>query len=117
MTTTDENTRNLIKELNIVDIELWDKFVQWSSHYDIYIDEALDYILLGELQRACEKRGWTWNVFVMVEGGYNSVISEVSGGYDGDHWNEKHEYCIVEQQGDSPTNSLLSAYMEAIKRC
>lgn len=60
--------------------------------------------------------GWTYSVFrVPGEWNYCADVSKTEQGYDGDCWNELHEYLLAEKQADTPAAALLSAYIAALE--
>ena len=75
-------------------------------------------VLQGCIQRACERRGWTWRVFRQTpdnEKSHGGEIGEIAPGYEGDCYEQYHEYCIVSVEGDSPAEALLAAYIAAVR--
>jgi hypothetical protein len=74
-------------------------------------------VLQGCLQRACEKRGWTWGIYRQSsthEKRYCVDISRVAPGYDGDCYNQYHEWCISSVESDSLIEAFLNAYIESV---
>ena len=77
-----------------------------------------DFIIQGCIQRACERRGWTWRVFKQTpdnEKSHCGEIGEVAPGYEGDYYEQYHEYCIASVEGNSAAEALLAAYVAAVK--
>lgn len=77
-----------------------------------------DFIIQGCIQRACEKREWTWNICKQTpeeEKSHYAEICEIGPGYDGDYYNQYHESGITWKEANSPAEALLGAYITAIK--
>ena len=108
----------LLEELKEVDPKLYDdishlELIGWQQPRN----HAMDH-LQGCIQRACEMRGWTWKVFKQTtdnEKSHCGEIGKVAPGYDGDYYNQYHEYCIASVEGDSAAEALLSAYIAAVR--
>ena len=108
----------LLEELKEVDPKLYDdishlELIGWQQPRN----QAMDH-LQGCIQRACERRGWTWSVYKQTpeeEKSHYAEISEIGPGYDGDYYNQYHESCITWKEANSPAEALLGAYITAIK--
>ena len=77
-----------------------------------------DFIIQGCIQRACERRGWTWVVFKQTpdnEKSHCGEIGEVAPGYDREITMSNHEYCMASVEMDSAAEALLAAYVAAVK--
>ena len=77
-----------------------------------------DFIIQGCIQRACERREWTWNICKQTpeeEKSHYAEICEIGPGYDGDYYNQYHESGITWKEANSPAEALLGAYITAIK--
>ena len=75
-------------------------------------------IIQGRIQRACERRGWTWCIYKQTpeeKKSHYAEISEIGPGYDGDYYNQYHESCIAEKEADTAAEALLAAYIAAVK--
>jgi len=71
------------------------------------------------LQRACEKRGWTWCIYKQTpeeKHSHYAEINKIIPGYDGDCYNQYHESCIAWKEADTPAEALLTAYIAAVKK-
>lgn len=88
----------LLNKLKDVDYKLWNEYQQWQQHDNIYDVTALEFILQGCIQRACERRKWIWHHGHGPEMGYVATVNHVN---------------IV--KGDSTTEVLLSAYIAAVR--
>jgi hypothetical protein len=96
-------------ELEISDITL--NLDQWSAPYK-------DDIIQGRIQRACERRGWTWCIYKQTpeeKKSHCAEISKITPGYDGDCYNQYHESCIAGKEADTAAEALLAAYIAAVK--
>ena len=108
----------LLVELKEVDPKLYDdishlELIGWQQPRN----QAMDH-LQGCIQRACERRGWTWRVFRQTpdnEKSHGGEIGEIAPGYEGDCYEQYHEYCIVSVEGDFPAEALLAAYIAAVR--
>ena len=108
----------LLEELKEVDPKLYDdishlELIGWQQPRN----QAMDH-LQGCIQRACERRGWTWNVCKQTpeeEKSHYAEICEIGPGYDGDYYNQYHESGITWKEANSPAEALLGAYITAIK--
>lgn len=69
------------------------------------------------LQEAIATRDrWTYSVFRIPESwNYCADVSRTAPGYDGDCWNEYHEYLLAEREADTPAAALLKAYIAALE--
>ena len=107
----------LLEELKQVDPETYRK---WFNDYDVLgLDQWQLDSLQGCIQRACEKRKWTWCISKQPPDEKNSHyadISKIVSGYDGDYWHEDHESCITWEDANSPAEALLAAYVAAVKK-
>ena len=77
-----------------------------------------DFIIQGCIQRACERRGWTWVVFKQTpdnEKSHCGEIGEVAPGYDREITMSNHEYCMASVEMGSAAEALLAAYVAAVK--
>ena len=86
-----------------------------SSSSDAYYP---DFIIQGCIQRACERRGWTWRVFKQTpdnEKSHCGEIGEVAPGYEGYCYEQYHEYCMASVEMNSAAEALLAAYVAAVK--
>ena len=105
--------------------------IQWAELYPEYeddrphlpvniaINEYESDLIQGCIQRACEKREWTWCIYKQTPEEKNSHyadISKIVSGYDGDYWHEDHESCITWEDANSPAEALLAAYVAAVKK-
>ena len=106
----------LLEELKQVDLETYRK---WFNDYDILgLDQWQLDSLQGCIQRACERRGWTWVVFKQTpdnEKSHCGEIGEVAPGYDREITMSNHEYCMASVEMDSAAEALLAAYVAAVK--
>jgi hypothetical protein len=123
----------LLGELRDVDADAWHGLEDALSCLDemqeddnyavdvlktIAVEPKAKDLLQGCIQRACEMRGWTWKVFKQTtdnEKSHCGEIGKVAPGYDGDYYNQYHEYCIASVEGDSAAEALLSAYIAAVR--
>ena len=109
----------LLEGLKVADPETYEEishleFVGWHQPRN----QALDH-LQGCIQRACERREWTWCIYKQTPEEKNSHyadISKIVSGYDGDYWHEDHESCITWEDANSPAEALLAAYVAAVKK-
>jgi hypothetical protein len=102
----------LSERLRVVDADSW-KAIQgyWIEHNRLTLcdNELLDTIQ-GEIQRAIQQRGYPWLVVCDIIGddrNYWGAIN-VDPNRDMDSWE------FVEE-GDSPAEALLAAYLQAIE--
>lgn len=125
----------LLEELKRVDPETWAKYFQLveRTRYDFwpvwvadpttkeYSSESeiiFNSIIQASIQRACERRGWTWRLFKQTPDNEKSHCGEIGGiapGYEGDCYEQYHEFCIASVEGDSPAEALLAAFIAAVK--
>mgnify|MGYP007049692288 CR=1 FL=1 len=108
----------LLADLKMVDYKTWND-IDLSLSFLINVNSPSGHALIQScIQRACESRGWTWNICKQTpehEKSHSAYISEVAPGYDGDCHNQYHEYCIAEKEANSPAEALLGAYIAAMK--
>ncbi len=109
----------LLEELREVDPGEWDNLTMWNVNKELPETSPLSmFIIQGCIQRACERRGWTWRVFKQApdnEKSHCGEIGEIAPGYCGDCREQCHEYCIASIEADSPVEALLTAYIAAVK--
>lgn len=89
-----------------------------THEYSPESEMIYDSIVQGSIQRACERRGWTWRVFGQTpdnEKSHCGEIGKVAPGYEGDYYEQYHEYCIASIEADSPAEALLAAYIAAVR--
>jgi len=79
-------------------------------------------IVQGCIQRAIAVRGWVFDIEGKIgfdsyppSAGYVASISELGAGYDGDYYNPRHQYCICESRGDTPSEAILASYLAALE--
>lgn len=94
-----------LTELQKADPETWAAIMQWKAHDNVYDPVLWGYVIQGELQRAIEKRGWSYQL------AYQPHI-----GPDDRHF---HAFIWVDQNafrgdGDSHAEALLAAYLGVI---
>jgi len=106
----------LLDELKRVDLETYRK---WFNDYDILgLDQWQLDSLQGCIQRACERRGWTWKVFKQTadnEKSHCGEIGKVAPGYEGYYYEQCHEYCMASIEADYAAEALLAAYIAAVR--
>jgi len=108
----------LLAELKEVDVKVYDdishlELIGWQQPRN----QAMDH-LQGCIQRACERREWTWKVFKQTpdnEKSHCGEIGKVAPGYEGDYYEQYHEYCIASIEADSAAEALMAAYIAAVK--
>ncbi|MFA5409879.1 MAG: hypothetical protein WC343_13990 [Bacilli bacterium] len=115
----------LLVELKAVDPETVDDIGDIVNVISILSDGSFildayypDFIIQGCIQRACERRGWTWVVFKQTpdnEKSHCGEIGEVAPGYDREITMSNHEYCTASVEMDSAAEALLAAYVAAVK--
>jgi len=100
------------ERLRILDPELWNRYLQWSSHNDIYDEDALGFILQGELQKAIAERKWYMRIF--QRGNYHVITGMLvqSLGYEA---NVGPIDDLEAEARDNPTEALLDAYLDAVE--
>jgi hypothetical protein len=98
--------------LQTLDPILWNRYLQWSSHNNIYDEEALEFILQGELQKAIAERKWFMRVF--QRGNYHVITGMLvkSLGYEA---NVGPIEDFEAEARDNPTEALLEAYLDAVE--
>ena len=108
----------LLEDLKQVDPKTWND-IDLSLSFLINENSTSGHALIqGCIQRACESRGWTWNICKQTpehEKSHSAYISEVAPGYDGDCHNQYHEYCIAEKEANFSAEALLATYIAAVK--
>ncbi|MFA5766026.1 MAG: hypothetical protein WC929_07795 [Bacilli bacterium] len=109
----------LLDELREIDPGIWNP-ITWQIKYTCGKENTflIDSIIQSHIQRACESRGWTWNICKQTpehEKSHSAYISEVAPGYDGDYRNQYHEYCIAEKEANFSAEALLATYIAAVK--
>ena len=90
------------KTWTLIDCDLLDVFEQFDSEEQSRLES---YLIQGELQRACQARGWNWQVQTWNTSNLKFYIAYITG--DG-----KEEY----EEGQTPASALLAAYLKAIEK-
>lgn len=109
----------LLEELKAVDADTEFDISEWCCQLRTITTCDLGQALIqNSIQRACERRGWTWKVFKQTtdnEKSHCGEIGKVAPGYDGDYYEQYHEYCIASIEADYAAEALLAAYIAAVK--
>ena len=116
----------LLEELKEVDAEQSEKLQCWIGRTRQVMNlemplecDLAQALIQNSIQRACERREWTWCIYKQTPEEKNSHyadISKIVSGYDGDYWHEDHESCITWEDANSPAEALLAAYVAAVKK-
>jgi hypothetical protein len=115
----------LLEELRGADPEQSEKLQCWIGRTRQFMNlevplecDLAQALIQASIQRACERRGWTWRVFRQTpdhEKSHCGEIGEIAPGYYGDSREQCHEYCIASIEADSAAEALLAAYIAAVK--
>ena len=115
----------LLEELRGADPEQSEKLQCWIGRTRQFMNlevplecDLAQALIQNSIQRACEMRGWTWRVFKQTpdyEKSHCGEIGKVAPGYEGDYYEQYHEYCIASIEADSTAEALLAAYIAAVR--
>ena len=109
----------LLEELKGVDADTEFDISEWCGQLQTIPTCDLGQALIqNSIQRACERRGWTWKVFKQTadnEKSHCGEIGKVAPGYEGYYYEQCHEYCMASIEADYAVDALLAAYIAAVK--